>query len=392
MVAARWFVRISIVIITMVPVISIGAMIEVGPDKQYKKPSEAAKVAHDGDVVEIAAATYVHDVAIWDQDNLTLRGVGGLAHLKADGAAADGKGIWVIRGDDATIEDIEFSGARVRDKNGAGIRQEGSGLTLRRCYFHHNEMGILTDADDTSDIVIEASEFANNSVAGDYQEHASLGHNIYIGNVRGFHLSHSYVHGAHLGHNVKSRARENHILYNRIMDEKSGSSSYLIDIPNGGTAYIVGNLLQQGPDNDNPALVAYAAEGESNPSQGLFIVNNTFVNDDPSGGLYIQNGSEKTPARVVNNIFASVGDTLLKGIGDLAANLVIDEAGFINRSMYDYHLKPSSPAIDAGSPPGSANGVSLAPVWQYRDVAEREPRPKVGKLDIGAYESGAGRK
>jgi len=32
------------------------------------------------------------------------------------------------------------------------------------------------------------------------------------------------------------------VLYNRIMDEADGNSSYAVDIPNGGRAYLIGNL------------------------------------------------------------------------------------------------------------------------------------------------------
>ena len=63
--------------------------------------------------------------------------------MKADGAAAEGKAIWVIKGNNTRVANIEFSGAKVRDKNGAGIRQEGINLTVMGCYFHDNENGIL---------------------------------------------------------------------------------------------------------------------------------------------------------------------------------------------------------------------------------------------------------
>ena len=97
-----------------------------------------------GDTIEIDADVYEGDVAIWYQDNLTIRGVGGgRAHLKANGNNAEGKGIWVIKGNNTVVENIEFSESTVPDENGAGIRQEGAGLTVRNCSFHDNENGIL---------------------------------------------------------------------------------------------------------------------------------------------------------------------------------------------------------------------------------------------------------
>jgi hypothetical protein len=46
-----------------------------------------------------------------------IRAVGGRARLRADGAHAEGKAIWVIKGNDTTIEGVEFSGAEVPDQN-----------------------------------------------------------------------------------------------------------------------------------------------------------------------------------------------------------------------------------------------------------------------------------
>ncbi|MGH8580492.1 MAG: hypothetical protein ACREVK_10375 [Gammaproteobacteria bacterium] len=93
----------------------------------------------------------------------------------------------------------------------------------------------------------------------------------------------------------------------------------------------------------------------------------------------------------MNNIFASVGDTILDGRGELLSNLVTDAPGFIDRAKYDYHLNASSLAIDMGTDPGSANGISLAPFWQYQDLADAEQRPNLGRLDLGAYEYGGTR-
>ncbi len=58
--------------------------------------------------------------------------------------AAEGKGIFVIKGGNVTIENLGFFGARVRDRNGAGIRLERGRLKVVRCVFEGNENGILT--------------------------------------------------------------------------------------------------------------------------------------------------------------------------------------------------------------------------------------------------------
>ena len=182
-------------------------VLRVGPRRDLKQPSAAARLARDGDIVEIDAGVYVGDIAVWRQNYLTLRGVGGRAHLRAGDTLAEDKAIWVIKGANATVEHIEFSDAAVRYRNGAGIRQEGAGLTVRHCYFHDNENGILSGVNPASDIAIEHSEFARNGHGDGYS------HNLYIGRARSLTVRFSYLHRAVVGHNLKSRARnERHTL------------------------------------------------------------------------------------------------------------------------------------------------------------------------------------
>lgn len=133
-------------------------IIRVGPGRKYKTPSQVSGIVKNGDIVEIDAFTYNGDVAVWKADNLILRGVNGRVNLNADGHSAQGKGIWVIYGNNITIENIAFSHARVKDKNGAGIRGQGSGLTVRYCSFYRNEDGILAGkTGDNSTLIVENS-------------------------------------------------------------------------------------------------------------------------------------------------------------------------------------------------------------------------------------------
>ena len=360
-----------------------GRVIRVGPQHALRKPSDAARIAEDGDVVEIEAGVYEGDAAVWSQNHLTLRGRGGRAHLKANGAAAQGKAIWVITGDNTLVENIEFSEARVPDRNGAGIRLEGAGLIVRGCYFHDNEMGILTNENEMSDVVIEHSEFASNRVVLDSEKSFPLGHNLYIGGVRSFTLRFSYVHHAMVGHNVKSRAQTNFILYNRLMDEEDGASSYIVDIPDGGTSYLIGNLLQQGPESENPALISYAAESVKLSGLDLYVVNNTLVNDR-SSGVFVKSGSP-VPAQIINNLFVGPG-TIASGKVEPANNLAVSDPRFLDHRTYDYRLLPGSPAVDEGKDPGFANGFPLTPIAEYHHPLGFRPRPHFGRLDVGAYE------
>jgi len=380
----------------------------------YKVPSAVQGLVADGDTVEIDAGTY-NDCATWTKNNLFLTGVGGMAHL--DSSVCGQKGIWVFYGNNITAEYIEFSGAAISfdaGDNGAGIRAQGGSFTVRHCYFHDNQEGILCDpAVVGSKVLIEYSEFARNGVPN--TSAAGYEHNMYIGNnISGtdtilydsFTLQYCYVHGAIIGHNVKSRAGRNFILYNRIMDESTGTSSRDIDLPNGGFSVIMGNLIEQGPNTQNSNIMEFGGEGVIHWSgitspQNLYIINNTIVNDYPSNNsiiLYDTEFSAHVPFPVdtltmKNNIVAGPGmQNLIIGVPkvlDTAANLVnasISAVGLMDPAMYDYSLLPTSPAINAGINIGPADGFSLVPAYEYVHPDSMMSRPVVGQIDQGAYE------
>ncbi|WP_428355254.1 right-handed parallel beta-helix repeat-containing protein [Methyloprofundus sp.] len=356
---------------------------QVGSSSMYATPSDISREVGDNSIVEIEAGEYFEDVTVWRQSNITIRGIGGRAHLKANGKAAEGKAIWVFKGNNVAIENIEFSEAKVASRNGAGIRMEGSNLTIRNCHFHDNEMGILTGKNLASEIIIENSEFNNNTV--DYNRHKRLGHNIYIGEIAKFTLTGSYIHDAETGHNIKSRAHENYILYNKITDEKLGSS-YLLDMPNGGDAFVVGNLFHQNTANDNYTLLSYSAERKQNKASSLlYVVNNTFVNS-AQDSQFIKNHAAGLTV-LVNNLFVGPGQ-IMQGAAVQFSNVQLAVADFVNAENYDYRLKHAMSALtNRGIVPGEArNGFILSPKYQYRHPATTELRPLNGNIDIGAYE------
>jgi hypothetical protein len=356
-------------------VIRVGA----GTGRDFPHPNQVTGL-RSGDVVEIDAGVYTDADSTWFTNNVTLRGVGGRAQMVAPVAPAtvsNGKGIWVLQGTNMAVENIEFSGAAVKDKNGAGVRAEGRDLVICGSYLHDNENGIL--GPDVGNMLVEYSEFARN---GGCVTGFGCSHNMYI-NADRFTLRYSYSHHARTGHTVKSRARENRILYNRIMDEADGTSSYTIDLPDGGLSYIVGNLLQQSAFTKNPTILAYGAESLSNPNPTLYVVNNTFVNDLGSGEfISIRAG---TTATVRNNLFVGNG-TLVAGTATQVSNLRTSTPNFVNIGAFDYRPTAGTPGINGGTAPGLGGTFDLTPLYQYVHPTNREPRPLNGVIDIGAYE------
>ena len=88
--------------------------------------------------------------------------------------ACAGKAIWVISGADVTVENIAFSGARVPDQNGAGLRAEGRNLTVRQARSSTTRTG-LAAAVAGSTISIEGSTFERNGKCA-----ANCAHGIYV--------------------------------------------------------------------------------------------------------------------------------------------------------------------------------------------------------------------
>ncbi|MBA3704346.1 MAG: T9SS type A sorting domain-containing protein [Bacteroidetes bacterium] len=363
---------------------SYAKIYKVGSTRTYTLPSQVAGLVNDGDTVDIDTGTY-SDCATWNKNNLLLRGIGGMAHIKD--VVCSGKGIWNFNGSNITVEYIEFSGAANPSLNGAGIRGQGGAFTVRYSYFHDNENGILCNdpVAGTSDVLVEYSEFGNNGNGDGYS------HNMYIGNMKNFTLRYSYTHHSKIGHEIKSRSNNNYILYNRISDESSGTSSRNIDLPNGGLAVIIGNLIEQGPNSGNSNIVGYGLEGLINTApHDIYLVNNTIVNNK-SAGSFVNIYTGTGILKMVNNIFAGTG-TVIVGTPttlDSTANFItttVSSIGFVNATNYDYQLLSTAKVIGKGSNPGLAGIYSLTPVVEYVHKSGKRNRPVNGIIDIGAYE------
>ncbi|HOY15382.1 MAG TPA: T9SS type A sorting domain-containing protein [Saprospiraceae bacterium] len=363
--------------------------VTVGTGKMYATPNALylANVLNDGDTILIDPQTFTGNasLAAWSRNNLVIVGVGTQkTKLVANGSYILGKGIWVFIGNNITVENIEFSGATVPDENGAGIRLDGSGMTARRCYFHGNENGILTSNPGTGDILIEYSEFDNNGF-GDGQSH-----NLYIGRINKLTFRYNYTHHAKIGHNLKTRAKENYIEYNRIMDEDTGTSSYLIDMSNGGVAVLKGNLLMQGINTDNCNLISFGSEGfPAGYQKVLYVINNTFVNRRSPGCNFLNISTQATSVSAYNNVFAGLGSIAGSFPASLGGNLVqsnIANVGLANEAGFDYALLSNSPAINIGVSVPAVSGLDFTIDKSYVHPFSYSSRVSNGLIDAGAYE------
>ncbi len=332
--------------------------IRVGPKEAVRTIAEASRLARDGDVVEIVAGLYPADVAVWSQRDLTIRGVGETAKLDAQGTSAEGKGTFVVRGEGIRIENLEFRGSRVADRNGAGIRLERGSLTVVGCRFIDNENGILVGNDERIELTIERSEFGHNG-AGDGQSH-----NLYVGTIARLVVTGSYFHHARVGHLLKSRARESRILYNRLTDEDGGTASYELEFPSGGRAVVIGNVIQQASTSENSRIVSFGAEGLRWPDNRLFLSHNTIVNDRLQGAQALDvRGDAGVVA--VNNLLVGRDLSLDKGGGVRRGNATASPADLVDPQRDGYRLPAGSPLRGSVMIAGSVDGVDLTPLAEY---------------------------
>lgn len=332
-------------------------ILHVGPTRALTTIAAAAKVAQDGDIVEIDAGDYRRDTAVWHQRKLTIRGIGERVRLIASGAHAEGKAIWVIRNGDFTIENIDFVGARVPDRNGAGIRFEKGHLLIRNCLFYGSENGLLATGGDAQ-LEIEDSEFGYNGT-GDGQTH-----HLYVGDIQSLKVTGSYFHHTNVGHLLKSRARKNLIAYNRLTDETGGRASYELEFPNGGVAIVIGNIIQQTAETDNSTLISFGAEGYAWPVSELYLVNNTLVNDHPHGGAFLRVMPGAQYVRTQNNLLIGKGKFHTPDIRDTVDDIRADWGIFVHAAREDYRLNEEGQKHTI-SPAGVINGLDLTPQREY---------------------------
>lgn len=345
--------------------------------------------AADGDVIEIAPGDHRRQVGVIVQKRLTLRGIDGPQGrpvLHADGASAEGKAILVVRGEDIRIENLAFRGARVSARNGAGIRFEKGRLLVLGCLFADNENGILAGNQPDAELEVRDSEFMQAPA------NTPLPHLLYIGSIARFVLQGSRVWGGADGHLVKSRAIESHIRYNELVDGALGRAAYELEFPNGGLAFVIGNVIGQSETTSNLAMLSYGTEGaDAHPREhGLYVSHNTFINDGLKPAYFVRVVDEKlggpVERRLVDNIFAGIG-VLSFGWADLwQGNVPLPRALLREPDLRAFGLGPDSWLRGRAVGAGSARGVSLLPTMQFKPPAGTQPLPATLRLSPGAVQ------
>ncbi len=281
--------------------------LSVGPGSAFPDVAQAALAAKSGDTIVIAEGTYAA-CAVWRADSLTIRGLGSGALF--EGPLCGDKAIFIIQGRHVRVDNIGFANARSDDGNGAGIRAEGDDLLVENSRFANDQDGILSGSNPQSAITVRNSIFTHNGACLP----PGCAHAIYVGHIALLRVENSRLLGTQSGHAVKSRASRTEILRSTIEDGPDGTSAYLVDIPNGGTLLMAGNVLEKGAGgNNHSAVVSIGEEGRLQPSVGIDLFDNSLTNDGPPT-VFVRNNSA-TPARLSANTLKGVAAVPLSGPG-----------------------------------------------------------------------------
>jgi len=317
--------------------------------------AQALRQAVDGDVIELLAGVHEGQVGVILQRRLTLRGVGGGTVLQAAGRSAEDKAILVVRDGDVRIENIEFR--------------------------------ILTGNWADAELTVQDSEFAA------APEGQRLPHLLYVGRIARFTIIGSHLHGGRQGHLLKSRARHNQVLYNRLDDRPDGLASYELEFPNGGLAWVVGNLVAQSSRTSNPTLLAFGAEGSpagEERAHGLFLAHNTFVNGGLAPALFVRVHEQALAApvaqRSVNNLFVGLGVADLSTGGAAQGNFSVPQAVLQHNERGELRLPAGSWLQGRAVQAGDALGVALQPTAEFAAPLGIKPLAPRATWSPGAYQ------
>lgn len=329
-------------------------ILEVGAGKQFSTINAAILAANQmsGNAdIKVDAGTYTNDGGyLYDGiNNVTIEGVGGTVQIVDPTFYAGGKAAIVTGGQNILLKNLDISGITVPDGNGAGVRYDQGTLTLDNVHLHNNQNGILGAPDANGSITISDSEIDHNGT------NAGNTHNIYIGDIAQFTLTNSYIHDANVGHEVKSRAENNTIVGNRIFDNNA-TSSYSIDLPNGGNATITNNVIEQGANGQNHIINDYGEEGNLHAGTAVTFSNNQVVNDYSNGAGPLWNNNAAIITGNANTVWnlTDLGNSVSgAGITQLSSRPNLDTSS--------PSVPPANPSEDTSSsfsrtntlPPGS---------------------------------------
>lgn len=246
----------------------------VGKNQAYATLADALAAAREGDTVEVVGGTYREAAAIRAK-NVTVRGVAGRPHFDcSDLALAGDKACLLIAAENATLENLEISGAQLPDSlgaNGACIRNNSTeSFTLREVICYGSQEGLLSGG---GTILIENSEFYDNG----WNDRT---HNVYLSGDCTATVRGSIFRDARVGHELKSRCSKTEISDSTFRSTKGSRD---IDVPDGGETVVYRSTLVKTAGAQSDEIVGFAAE--SCPTPGDMLLKDVRIQNSYNGAV-----------------------------------------------------------------------------------------------------------
>lgn len=296
-----------------------GAVLDVGVGQAYATIGAAVAAAQAGDTIDIFGGTYTDQSAIINVP-LTIQGVDGTPVFTATTDLSNGKAFLIVNAS-TTIDNIAFENATDSSANGAGIRYQSGDLIVSNSTFQSDQDGILATpfVAKTGSVLVENSTFLDDGIAsGPY---AGGAHGIYATDVASLTVEDSVFSGTQAGHDIKSRAVTTLVSGNTLDDGVTGTTSYAVDISNGGNATIIGNTITQGPNTQNESMVAYDTEGLLYADNSLLVEGNSFSNTLQGLSIGVYNHDAALTADITCNAFDGLSEPVV-GPARLTGNAI----------------------------------------------------------------------
>ncbi|MEL6113498.1 MAG: right-handed parallel beta-helix repeat-containing protein [Pseudomonadota bacterium] len=189
-----------------------------------------------------------------------------------------------------TVESLTFKDAVGYSNNGAALRPQGQGLTVRNCRFINNQNAILyTSVVEQAPIspfyhagalLVEDSVFERNG-----ESLGELAHGIYFSRGDRMAVRNSrFVNTKNNGHHIKSLARET-VVSGSSFANPAEEITYIIDTPNGGNVTVADNDIEYYPatdGEDNRNMFTFASMQAQNekapaPADRFLFKDNTLT-------------------------------------------------------------------------------------------------------------------
>ena len=341
---------------------------EIQPFRTIKR---GISVLEPGDTLYVKSGTYTEEAirtypsgTSWDNPITIMAYPGSTVTLKPDSGSDV---LRFIRCHYIIIDQFVLDGSNV-DRNGIKITTEAHHIRIQNSeVMGAPRQGILitNDGPINSDYnqIINLDVHHNGTTDFDHGLYIATSHNL---------VDRSSIHnnagwGAHIYKEGCDDCANNNIVSNNAIYDNARvgarGSGIILSSGNGNLAY---NNLVWG--NHRGIQVAYGV------SDAKVYNNVVYAND--GDGIYMYSSS--TNAVVRNNIVFQNGGTAISdgGSGTIQDhNLVDTDPLFVDASALDFHLQPTSPAIDTG--------VALSEV---PDDFDGVSRPRGDGYDIGAFE------